>query len=75
MLSLGCLKRFKVTLLVLLFVVLICTVGAYTAHADHRADNNNFVQWYYGVNDVRLLSACPKTNSYHYLGVTHLNSQ
>ena len=75
MLSLGCLKRFKVTLLVILFAVLICAVGAYTVHADHRADRNNFVQWYFGVNDVRLLPTCLKTNSYHYYWVHALSNQ
>ena len=59
-------KRIKAKVLTALVVLLICVVGAYTVHADHKADQNDYVQWYFGVNDVRAVPSSQITNSYHY---------
>ena len=59
-------QRKKAVWLTILAVLFISTIAVYTAYADHRADRNDYVQWYYGVNDVRGLPGELETNSYHY---------
>ena len=80
MFRLRCFKRFRTTSFIALAALLICVVGAYTVHADHKSgkfedDDGAYVQWYFGVNDVRAMPGSLQTNSYHYYWFQALSSR